>query len=208
VVKRKIPSPRWESNPRTPIVQSVAQRYTDWTDGKASIWSGNNTASSAYSPHSCYEFKTRDVSMALHKLHQSCSLSFDMCMQAESHNPPPTHNGHLSTERTSSFQSIKTDIPSDVTKLRVDTECSWSHFSKCVPRTLIDVRMQKWGQVMSKLYSLKGGGVLQCGERGRNWILVAVVLAPRPRPRGAHISISPTPLLHHPRKKGKQVKKE
>jgi hypothetical protein len=25
VVKRKIPSPRWESNPRTPIVQPVAQ---------------------------------------------------------------------------------------------------------------------------------------------------------------------------------------
>jgi hypothetical protein len=30
VVKRKIPSPRWESTPRTPIVQPVAQRYTDW----------------------------------------------------------------------------------------------------------------------------------------------------------------------------------
>jgi hypothetical protein len=29
VVKRKIPRPRRESNPRTPIVQSVAQRYTD-----------------------------------------------------------------------------------------------------------------------------------------------------------------------------------
>jgi hypothetical protein len=29
VVKRKIPSPRRESNPRSPIVQSVAQRYTD-----------------------------------------------------------------------------------------------------------------------------------------------------------------------------------
>jgi hypothetical protein len=28
VVKRKIPSPRWESNPRTPIIQPVAQRYT------------------------------------------------------------------------------------------------------------------------------------------------------------------------------------
>jgi hypothetical protein len=28
-VKRKIPNPRRESNPRTPIVQSVAQRYTD-----------------------------------------------------------------------------------------------------------------------------------------------------------------------------------
>jgi hypothetical protein len=27
--KRKIPSPRRESNPRTPIVQSVAQRYTN-----------------------------------------------------------------------------------------------------------------------------------------------------------------------------------
>jgi hypothetical protein len=30
VVKRKIPSPRRESNPRTPIFQPVAQRYTDW----------------------------------------------------------------------------------------------------------------------------------------------------------------------------------
>jgi hypothetical protein len=29
VVKRKIPSPRRESNPRTPIVQLVAQRYAD-----------------------------------------------------------------------------------------------------------------------------------------------------------------------------------
>jgi hypothetical protein len=29
VVKRKIPSPRRESNPRTPIVQYVAQPYTD-----------------------------------------------------------------------------------------------------------------------------------------------------------------------------------
>jgi hypothetical protein len=28
VVKRKIPSPRRESNPRTPIVQPVAQSYT------------------------------------------------------------------------------------------------------------------------------------------------------------------------------------
>jgi hypothetical protein len=30
VVKRKIPSSRRESNPRAPIVQHVAQRYTDW----------------------------------------------------------------------------------------------------------------------------------------------------------------------------------
>jgi hypothetical protein len=30
VVKRKIPNPCRESNPRTPIVQPVAQRYTDW----------------------------------------------------------------------------------------------------------------------------------------------------------------------------------
>jgi hypothetical protein len=29
VVKRKIPSPRRESNPRTPIVQPVSQLYTD-----------------------------------------------------------------------------------------------------------------------------------------------------------------------------------
>jgi hypothetical protein len=30
VAKRKIPSPHQESNPRTPIVQPVAQHYTDW----------------------------------------------------------------------------------------------------------------------------------------------------------------------------------
>jgi hypothetical protein len=30
VVKRKIPSPRQESNPKTPTVQPVGQRYTDW----------------------------------------------------------------------------------------------------------------------------------------------------------------------------------
>jgi hypothetical protein len=30
VVKRKIPSPYRESNPRTPIIQLVAQHYTDW----------------------------------------------------------------------------------------------------------------------------------------------------------------------------------
>jgi hypothetical protein len=29
VVKRKLPSPHRESNPITPIVQPVAQRYTD-----------------------------------------------------------------------------------------------------------------------------------------------------------------------------------
>jgi hypothetical protein len=29
VVRRKIPSPCWESNPRTPIVQPVAQCCTD-----------------------------------------------------------------------------------------------------------------------------------------------------------------------------------
>jgi hypothetical protein len=29
-VKREIPSPRRESNPITPIVQPVVQRYTDW----------------------------------------------------------------------------------------------------------------------------------------------------------------------------------
>jgi hypothetical protein len=29
VVKRKIPSPRRESNPRIPIVQPISQRYTD-----------------------------------------------------------------------------------------------------------------------------------------------------------------------------------
>jgi hypothetical protein len=30
VVKKKFPIPRRESNPRTPIIQPVAQRYTNW----------------------------------------------------------------------------------------------------------------------------------------------------------------------------------
>jgi hypothetical protein len=30
VVKRKIPSPHTKSNPRTLIIQSIAQHYTDW----------------------------------------------------------------------------------------------------------------------------------------------------------------------------------
>jgi hypothetical protein len=30
VVKRKIPIPRRKSNPRTPIVQPMGSRYTDW----------------------------------------------------------------------------------------------------------------------------------------------------------------------------------
>jgi hypothetical protein len=30
VVKRKSPSPHWESNPRTLIIQPIAQCYTDW----------------------------------------------------------------------------------------------------------------------------------------------------------------------------------
>jgi hypothetical protein len=38
VVKRKILSPRRESNPRNPIVQSVAQRYTDWAI--TALWEG------------------------------------------------------------------------------------------------------------------------------------------------------------------------
>jgi hypothetical protein len=38
MVKRKIPSPRLESSPRTPIVQSVAQRYTDWAIAALDLW--------------------------------------------------------------------------------------------------------------------------------------------------------------------------
>jgi hypothetical protein len=34
VVKRKIPSPRRESNPRTPIVQPVANRYKGHKENK------------------------------------------------------------------------------------------------------------------------------------------------------------------------------
>jgi hypothetical protein len=30
VVKIKIPNPHREENPRTPIVQPIAYRYTDW----------------------------------------------------------------------------------------------------------------------------------------------------------------------------------
>jgi hypothetical protein len=48
VVKRKIPSPRRESNPRTPIVQPVAQRYTDWAI--AALGSGKSTGNGKFVP--------------------------------------------------------------------------------------------------------------------------------------------------------------
>jgi hypothetical protein len=38
VVKRKIPSPCRESNPRTPIIQPVAQRYTDCATTALNKW--------------------------------------------------------------------------------------------------------------------------------------------------------------------------
>jgi hypothetical protein len=42
VVKRQIPSHRRESNPRTPIVQPVAQHYTDWAI-TAPVWNKHMT---------------------------------------------------------------------------------------------------------------------------------------------------------------------
>jgi hypothetical protein len=38
MVKRKIPSPRRESNRRTSIVQPLAQRYTDWAITALNMW--------------------------------------------------------------------------------------------------------------------------------------------------------------------------
>jgi hypothetical protein len=42
VTKRKIPSPRRESNPRTPITQPVVQRYTDDEDDNKNDNNNNN----------------------------------------------------------------------------------------------------------------------------------------------------------------------
>jgi len=39
VVKKKIPSPCQESNPRTPFVQPVAQRYTESLDVETRLFS-------------------------------------------------------------------------------------------------------------------------------------------------------------------------
>jgi hypothetical protein len=43
VVKRKIPSPPPESNPRTPIAQPVAQCYTDWVTTAVKVKTVRNT---------------------------------------------------------------------------------------------------------------------------------------------------------------------
>jgi hypothetical protein len=53
VVKRKIPSPRRESNPRTPIVQLVAQSYTDW-------------AITAPTLHKCSSFSVVSTNVFMH----------------------------------------------------------------------------------------------------------------------------------------------
>jgi hypothetical protein len=48
MVRKTIPSPRRESNPRTPIVHPVAQRYTDWINGVICQWSRQISVFVAY----------------------------------------------------------------------------------------------------------------------------------------------------------------
>jgi hypothetical protein len=58
VVKRKIPSPHQESNPRNLMVQSVAQRYTDWAiTGLFCIYGATHTWMVEYHDqgHFCWE---------------------------------------------------------------------------------------------------------------------------------------------------------
>jgi hypothetical protein len=59
VVKREIPSPRRESIPRTPIVQPVAQRYTDWA--MTALWL-LGTGTNVYRSH-LLKYGSRDSSM-------------------------------------------------------------------------------------------------------------------------------------------------
>jgi hypothetical protein len=49
VSKRKIPSPRWESNPDHQIAQPVVSRHTDWA-----IPASTNTFMGFQIPHACY----------------------------------------------------------------------------------------------------------------------------------------------------------
>jgi hypothetical protein len=56
-VKRKIPSPRRESNLRDPIVQPAAQRYTDWAiTAQSSYYIIHNYNSVPYSMEQCCLF--------------------------------------------------------------------------------------------------------------------------------------------------------
>jgi hypothetical protein len=51
VVKRKSPSPRRESNSRTPILQPVTQRYTDWAIKAHKCWESNRNVILSFHHH-------------------------------------------------------------------------------------------------------------------------------------------------------------
>jgi hypothetical protein len=60
VVKRKIPSPLRDSNPRIPNVQPVAQRYTDWAI--TALWTELNWVLQQYLSRFCFENSSQQVS--------------------------------------------------------------------------------------------------------------------------------------------------
>jgi hypothetical protein len=73
VVKRKIPSPRRESNPRTPTVQPVAQRYTDCTYTYKRIQICESKLGSLYThTHTHTHTHTRHAEWLILKIHFNC----------------------------------------------------------------------------------------------------------------------------------------
>jgi hypothetical protein len=78
VAKRKIHSHRRESNPRTPIVQPVAQRYTDWADYSGitrSRWPPKNAVQCSVTPLGTCIHTRKSVPCKKWTTHYSSSLS-------------------------------------------------------------------------------------------------------------------------------------
>jgi hypothetical protein len=81
VVKRKIPNPRRKLKPRTPIVQPVAQSYTDWAimallmNREAQFRVALKRYLNTHSFYSVEEFLTfKNYSYCVHKLFPYCLL--------------------------------------------------------------------------------------------------------------------------------------
>jgi hypothetical protein len=74
VVKRKIPSPHWKSNLRTPIVQPIAQRYTDWTVMAVPVY-GTISKTRTYSARHYFAKVSKLFHLYLNSSEKACNVT-------------------------------------------------------------------------------------------------------------------------------------
>jgi hypothetical protein len=104
VVKRKIPSAPWESNPRTQIIQPIAQHYTNWAITVLHLWGINRKKVSCifsrtvYSTH-CKKFSGGSTDCWMNKKHRTTAVKLSrpectLFLWLGTHKADMLHNPH------------------------------------------------------------------------------------------------------------------